>query len=131
MSKILSRIITLFGIVASIIVALILVLFSRETYITFIVTNNTGQYIQSLNVEFSGGLINLGELDIGERKTTRIVPRGESHVELDIFLADGIVEHRTVGAYFERNYTGNLEIILEKGLAVHMIANKFNYHWIF
>ena len=131
MPKILRRIVVLPGIVASMTVAIILILLSCETYITFTVTNNSGQYIKNLNVAFRGGVISLGELDIGEHKTTRIVPGTESHIEIDIFLADGTIEHRVVGGYFERGYTGNFEITLEKELTVHEVTYELNYHWIF
>jgi hypothetical protein len=129
--KLLFRTIASLGIAASITIVLYLVIFSWPAYITFIVTNNSGQYIKNLNVAFRGGVISLGELDIGERKTTRIVPGAESHIEIDIFLADGTIEHRMVGGYFERGYTGNFEITLEKGLTVHEVTAEFNYHWIF
>ena len=56
---------------------------------------------------------------MGERQEATITPAGESHIELDIYLAGGKVELRQVDTYFEEGYRGKIEIILDEGFAVH------------
>lgn len=87
--------------------------------ITVAVTNNTDQPIQAVTLKFTGGVTQLGPLKEGERQESTIKPDGESHIELDIYLVGGKVEHRVVDTYFEESYRGKIEILLDKEFVVH------------
>lgn len=86
------------------------------------VTNNSGMPIQAVAVRYTGGAAQLGPLKVGERQEAGITPSGESHIELDIYLDNGKVEHRQVDTYFEKGYQGVVEITLSGGLAVNTSA---------
>lgn len=88
-------------------------------HITLAVTNNSGLPIQTVVARFTGGVAQLGPLKLGERQETTIKPAGESHIELDIYPAEGKVEHRQVDTYFEAGYRGKIEITVGKGFVVH------------
>lgn len=90
--------------------------------ITLAVTNNSGLLVQTVVARFTGGTAQFGPLKIGERQETTIKPAGESHIELDIYPANGKVEHRQVDTYFEEGYRGKIEITLGVGFAVHTSA---------
>lgn len=86
------------------------------------VTNNSGVPIQTVAVRYTGGTAQLGPLKVGERQEAGITPSGESHIELDIYLDNGKVEHRQVDTYFEKGYRGMVEITLSGGFAVNTSA---------
>lgn len=87
--------------------------------IIFTISNDTGEVIQSVVVRFTGGEVGLGPLKAGESQDVTIKPTGESHIELEIKMADGKVELRQVDTYFEPSYSGRIKVSLGGGLKVH------------
>ncbi|WP_347244394.1 hypothetical protein [Thermogutta sp.] len=97
------------------VIAFAVLLFLKWQYasgVSVTLQNDSGKPIQDVVLSYTGGRTCLPYLAEGSRVTTRINPSGESHLEVDWVDPGGNAYHRVVDCYFERNYSGTLDITI-------------------
>ncbi|MEM8671805.1 MAG: hypothetical protein AAGG48_30080 [Planctomycetota bacterium] len=86
--------------------------------------NNIGSIdYEACTVHVTGRSYDLGALLVDGTLKAKVVPTGESHIELDLAEYDGTQHHLVVDCYFERRgYSGAITLDLGNG-KVHGIAD--------
>ncbi len=70
-----------------------------------VVVRNEGQTAYTnCRILVTGNAYDAGELNPGESVSVRVVPTGESHVELELISVDGSQANCVVDCYFERSH---------------------------
>jgi hypothetical protein len=96
-------------------------LYYRER-LTVRIRNSGSQTLYSLVVHVKGASYSIGDLGPGQSSTTRVVPTGESHVEIS-FKHQGIERRLVAGSYFEPGYRGTVEVEMDTEHVLKVSAN--------
>lgn len=94
------------------------------------VRNGGPSPLKNVVVQVTGNDHSIGDLAVGESRTVRVEPKGESHVELTFVDQRGQEQRLIVGGYFERGYQGTIEVELEHDVIKrneHNVEPKFLY----
>ncbi len=83
--------------------------------VTVIVNNASGSEITNLQVKFTGGSKSSTALKSAESFQTKVNPSGSSDLVVEFTDSTGIQHSGKVDVYFERNYSGSIQITIEPG----------------
>jgi len=85
------------------------------TGVTVIVKNASGDEITNLHIKFTGGSKSSPALKSAESFQTKLNPTGSSHLVVEFTDSSGKQYSGKVDVYFERNYSGSIQITIEPG----------------
>jgi hypothetical protein len=74
------------------------------------ITNQSDTPMQNVVVAYTGGRYELPQLLPDETDTRYVDPVSESHLEMEYTEASGNRLKKTIGTYFERGYSGSINI---------------------
>ena len=97
-------------------------LFGGGDNVTVTVVNRGAIPLHGVTVRVTGESYALGTLAPGERRETRVAPRGESNVEVDWGSPRGEAHHGVVDCYFESGYHGSVLVEID-GFAITRTEN--------
>jgi hypothetical protein len=80
------------------------------------VTNKGPAALAAVRVHVTGRSYDLGDIPPGGSRTVRVMPAGESHVEIEYLDAQGRPVRLNAGGYVEPGYRGELEIDVRGGV---------------
>ena len=84
---------------------------TRGIYVA--ITNNTDSVLKNINIFYTGGVINIEELEPNNSYDKYINPTGESDLELEWNDSSRTRQSSTIDVYFEPNYSGSVEITID------------------
>jgi hypothetical protein len=90
-----------------------LIYFSLTHGVMVVVTNNDNNEIKDVRVLYNGGIAYLGNLKQHSRNKKYVNPIGESDLTLCWINANGEKLTKKIEVYFEHNYRGKIEIVIE------------------
>lgn len=86
---------------------------------TVTVYNAENSPILDLQVHVTGKSYQLGDIASGVGRSVKVLPIGESHVEISYRLSDGTTKRHSVDCYFESAYRGTIDATIRDGELFH------------
>ena len=96
----------------------LLIAFWATRGVEVVICNKTGEELQSVRIEFTGGTKTVPTIEPDGVFRTRITPAGESHLELTYTHVSGKEFSKAIGVYFEPGYGGAVFIELLPNLSL-------------
>lgn len=81
--------------------------------VTVTVKNASGGEITNLQIKFTGGSKSSPKLKPAESFETKVNPNGSSHLVVEFADSSGKQHSAKLDVYFERNYSGTIQVTLE------------------
>ena len=103
-------------------IILIIVLFlscSFSSGIKVTIKNVSSKTINGVVIHVTGNSYTIGNIPAGSSKTTKVVPKGESHIELEL---KGSQNRLIVDCYLEKGYNGKILIEITPDQVVNIEA---------
>lgn len=99
-------------------------LFARWNSAVEVTVNNFGNGpLRSLVLHVTGAEVPLGDLAPGTAITARVIPTGESHLEIEFLASDGQPRRLDAGGYFEPGYRGTIEVSIRDEQIINRIES--------
>lgn len=76
------------------------------------VVNNGPDPLSEIVVHVTGNYLHIGDLEVGESRTVRVLPVSESHLEISFVDQAGQSHRLDAGGYFEPGYRGVIAVEL-------------------
>ena len=88
-----------------------------------IVTNHSEEIIRGLQLDYEGGMIGTDKIDHNQSFSNYVNPTSESNLSIRFIDKNGITRKDALDVYIEKNYSGRIEIIIERDYSVKVNQN--------
>lgn len=79
------------------------------------VENTGASPLKSVVLHVTGESYDIGDIAPGETATARVIPTGESELEVEFKDTDGQTQRLNAGGYFESGYRGSIRVEIKDG----------------
>ncbi len=87
-----------------------------KSKVTVVIHNVGDETLQSVVVHVTGNSYPIGDIAAGATKTVKVVPKGESHIEIEQHGHERLI----VGTYFEQGYSGKITIDVTQNQVINV-----------